>query len=86
MRAAFWPRPKSEQKRSAGTRTARLKTSARLPLERVRAFAADAGLEATFTMAAEAREYRETVALGKMNPEEREKYHLRNERMDEVDA
>lgn len=49
----------------------------RLPLDRIRVFAAEKGLEATFTMAAEAREYRETMALEKMTPEEREKYHLR---------
>lgn len=49
----------------------------RVPLERIRAFVAANGLEATFTLAAEARDYRETLALEKMTPEEREKYHLR---------
>ena len=49
----------------------------RLPLERIRSFAAEKGLDVTFTMAAEAREYRETLALEKMTPAEREKYHLR---------
>jgi len=48
----------------------------RIPLERLRNLAAEKGLEVTFTMASEAREYRETVALEKMTPEEREKYHL----------
>ena len=48
----------------------------RLPLDRLREFAASKGLEVTFTMAAEAREYRETIALEKMAPEEREKYQL----------
>jgi hypothetical protein len=46
-------------------------------LDRLRSFAEEKGLEATFTMAAEAREYRETMALGKMSPEERERYHQR---------
>lgn len=48
----------------------------RVPLDRLRTLAVEKGLEVTFTMAAEAREYRETVALEKMTPEEREKYHL----------
>jgi len=51
----------------------------RLPLERLRSFAGEKGLEVTFTMAADAREYRETLALEKMTPEEREKYHLQRE-------
>ena len=51
----------------------------RIPLEKIRAFAAEQGLETTFTMAAEAREYRETLALEKMTPAEREKYHLRED-------
>ncbi|MGB8168380.1 MAG: hypothetical protein WCF18_12860 [Chthoniobacteraceae bacterium] len=37
----------------------------RVPLEHVRTLAAEKGLEVTFTMAAAAREYRETVALEK---------------------
>jgi len=51
----------------------------RLPLERLRSFAGKKGLEVSFTMAADAREYRETLALEKMTPEEREKYHLQRE-------
>ena len=51
----------------------------RVPLERIRAFVAKNGLEATFTLAAVAREYRETLALEKMTPEERERYHLRKD-------
>jgi hypothetical protein len=53
----------------------------RLPLERLRAVAAEKGLEATFTMIAEAREYRETQALEKMTPEEREKYRVHGRAM-----
>lgn len=49
----------------------------RLPLEQIRAFVAEQGLDATFTMAAEAREYHETLLLEKMTPAEREKYQLR---------
>ena len=49
----------------------------RLPLARLRTFLAEKGVEASFTMLAEAQEYRETQALSKMTPEEREKYHLR---------
>jgi ketosteroid isomerase-like protein len=49
----------------------------RLPLDRIRSFVEEKGLTATFTMAAEARDYRETLALERMTPTEREKYHLR---------
>ena len=48
----------------------------RLPLEVIRDFASKRGLEATFTMVAEAREYRETQALEKMPPSERMKYKV----------
>ncbi len=48
----------------------------RVPLSRIRELVGARGLEATFTMTADAREYRETQALEKMTPEEREKYHL----------
>lgn len=58
----------------------------RVPLERVRTLAAEKGLEVTFTMAAAAREYRETVALEKMTPEERKKYHLQQIAEDEMQA
>lgn len=56
----------------------------RIPLERIRTFTAEKGLEVTFTMAGDAREYRETLALEKMTPEEREKYHLRQSAEDEM--
>lgn len=49
----------------------------RLPLERIKSFVAGKGLNAAFTLVAEAHEYRETKALEKMTPEERGKYHLR---------
>ncbi|MFO1458946.1 MAG: DUF4041 domain-containing protein [Verrucomicrobiota bacterium] len=49
----------------------------RVPVQRLRDFVAERKLEATFTMAAEAREYRETLALEKMTPEQRAKYHVR---------
>lgn len=55
----------------------------RVPLERIRTFAAENELEVSFTMTAEAREYRETLALEKMTPEERQKYQLH--RLDEVE-
>jgi hypothetical protein len=48
----------------------------RLPLELIRDFASKRGLDATFTMAAEAREYRETQALEKMAPADRIKYRV----------
>lgn len=48
----------------------------RVPLETVRDFVREQGLDATFTMAAEAHEYRESLAIAKMTPEERARYHL----------
>lgn len=51
----------------------------RIPLEQLRCVTVEKGLQATFTMIAEAREYRETLALEKMAPEERQKYRLRDE-------
>ncbi|MBE7157706.1 MAG: DUF4041 domain-containing protein [Rhodospirillales bacterium] len=46
----------------------------RLPLDRIKTFLTEKGIEPTFTLLAAAREYRETVALEKMTPEERERY------------
>jgi hypothetical protein len=46
----------------------------RLPVDRLRAAVASRSVDVSFTMVAEAREYRESVALSKMSPEEREKY------------
>lgn len=43
----------------------------RIPIQRLREFLTEKKLEATFTMAAEAREYRETQAYERMSPEER---------------
>lgn len=48
----------------------------RIPLDLIRDFAAKRGLETTFTMVAEAREYRETQALEKMSPAERLRYRV----------
>jgi hypothetical protein len=50
-----------------------LKEFFRLPVERLRAAVANRAVDISFTMVAEAREYRE-LALSKMSPEEREKY------------
>ena len=51
----------------------------RLPIDRVRAAVANRSVDVSFTMVAEAREYRESVALSKLSPEEREKYVERHE-------
>ncbi len=51
----------------------------RVPLERIRSLVTAKGIQASFTMVAEAHEYRETQVLNKMTPEEREKYHLRRQ-------
>ena len=49
----------------------------RIPLHRIREILKEKGLEVTFTMLAEAREYRESIALSKMTPEQQEKYAQR---------
>lgn len=51
----------------------------RIPLDRIRAAVSENALDATFTMVAEAREFRESLALDKMSPEERLKYHAKEE-------
>lgn len=51
----------------------------RVPLERLRILATDKNLDITFTIAADAREYRETLALEKMPSHEREKYQSKQE-------
>lgn len=48
----------------------------RVPLDRIKTFLTTKGIEPTFTLLASAREYRETVALEKMTPEDREKYQM----------
>jgi hypothetical protein len=47
----------------------------RLPLHHLRGFVTEKSLEATFTMTAEASEFRETQALEHMSAEERAKFH-----------
>jgi ketosteroid isomerase-like protein len=51
----------------------------RVPLERLRSLITAKGIQASFTMVAEAHEYRETQVLNKMTSEERERYHLRRQ-------
>jgi hypothetical protein len=51
----------------------------RLPIDRLRAAVANRAGDVSFTMVAEAREYRESMALAKMSPEESEKYSERQE-------
>jgi hypothetical protein len=46
----------------------------RVPLERVRQLVAERGVEAKFTLAAEAQEYRESLAIAKMPPDARARY------------
>lgn len=49
----------------------------RIPAERLRTFLAERGIHSSFTMIAEAHEYRETQALARMGPEELKKYRRR---------
>ncbi len=51
----------------------------RVTLDEVRDFVREQGMDATFTMAAEAHEYRESLAIARMTPEERARYRLRDE-------
>jgi Meiotically up-regulated gene 113/Domain of unknown function (DUF4041) len=48
----------------------------RVPIQKLREFVSKHNLEASFTMISEAREFRETQALEKMSPEERQKYKV----------
>jgi hypothetical protein len=57
----------------------------RVPLERIRGFVATKKLDASFTMLAEAREWRESQAIERMTPEERQKYHLQGEEREHSD-
>ena len=52
-----------------------------MPLDRLREVVVGTGVEASFTLLAEAREYRETQALAKMTPEERDRYRSARTRM-----
>lgn len=47
----------------------------RVPLVKIRELVTAQALEATFTMAAEAKEYRESLAVAKMSPEERQRFY-----------
>jgi len=51
----------------------------RVDLSRVREFVRERGIDASFTMAAEAHEYRESQAMISMSPEERTKYRFSNQ-------
>jgi F0F1-type ATP synthase membrane subunit b/b' len=51
----------------------------RVPLNRVRELVLSKGLETSFTMLAESREYRETQAIERMTSEERQRYYNRHE-------
>ena len=57
-----------------------------LPLEKVREVLAKKGVECSFTMTAEAHEYRESMALSKMTPQERQKHILRKHRIEDEDV
>ncbi|MDL5048015.1 GIY-YIG nuclease family protein [Oscillatoria amoena NRMC-F 0135] len=51
----------------------------RVPIQYLRDYATEKGLKATFTMLAEAREYRETLAMLQMSDEQKSRYHLPQE-------
>lgn len=48
----------------------------RVSLEKIRSITTERNIEASFTLLAEAQEFRETQALNKMSPAEREKYEI----------
>jgi chromosome segregation ATPase len=56
----------------------------RVPIDRVRDFVAEQGLQVSFTLLGEAREFRETQAIERMSPEERAAYYARQEEEDDV--
>ncbi len=49
----------------------------RTSIERIRAIIASKGIQASFTLLAEAHEYRESLAIAKMSPAEREQYRYK---------
>lgn len=57
----------------------------RMPIHLLREFVIEKKLESSFTLAAEAREYRETLAYEKMTPEERQKFHVRETNVFDAD-
>lgn len=56
----------------------------RVSLERIRELIAERGIEAHFTLLAEAREYRESLTLDKMSPAERARIRAAREEMPET--
>jgi hypothetical protein len=54
----------------------------RMPLERIQELVAAQGLEVSFTILAEAREWRETQSVERMSPEERAKYYAQHDAED----
>lgn len=56
----------------------------RIPIHELREFVAERGLEATFTLTAEAREFRESQAYEKMAPEDRIKYQVKETPVEEL--
>ena len=56
----------------------------RVDLNRVREFVRERGIEASFTLAAEAHEYRESQAMTSMSPEDRMKYRLSNQKASSI--
>jgi hypothetical protein len=51
----------------------------RVPIEQIRAVVASRGIEASFTLLAEAQEYRETQKVNSMTPEDRQRYAISRE-------
>ena len=57
-----------------------------MPFERIRGFVTEKHADVSFTLIAAAREYRQTRALEKMTPKERERYYIRRENGEEMEA
>ena len=56
----------------------------RVPIDRVKDFVTEQGLQVAFTLLGEAREFRETQAIERMSPEERATYYMRQENEGDV--
>ncbi len=50
----------------------------RLPLQKIRDLVSSKGMNVSFTMLAEAMQWRETQAIERMSPEERQRYYKRH--------
>ena len=57
----------------------------RVPIQQLREFVTERGLEASFTLTADAREFRESLAVEKMTPAERRRFQVKAEQTADIE-